>query len=432
MADNNELDFEEEQVTENQEPKVTVIQPNNNEVNEPVDEPVDESVDENGQIDEDEQTNKVEEPVVPKRNVEAPVKTDEKIVINGSLMESQAKQAFELLGGDPETVDTWEEIRDTLQEYARVYWHVSKPMNLELLCDKIIKSNGFTSSVVTYDTEIADNRTNILPLTISASATKYEYRNEDIVLSGDTHITNKKTPVIGKSVELKEMVLDSGSMQLEAVSGDIRLTNITSQGNVNRSSSGNAAFSINTNQNVKVSGCAFNSTGYNCLEIGLSTNYAPKKIVIENCNFEGTCSNNAISIFAQADGAEILVKDCHFKKVSNALRISNRTNTSATYKFVNCTFDEWEANPEYAGAIICQDYTFKPVSASNEANLFSQEKIKIEFVNCTHAGKKIKAANAAACSATKNVETQLIYVYRDADSKVLPFDENMYPALSFK
>lgn len=355
-------------------------------------------------------------------------------VINGKTLEEQAKAAFELLGGNPSEIDSWEEIRDSLFEYGRVKYHYSKPIVLEALVDRILKSGGIASASSefnkTYDGSIEDSRGELTTVEITSGTTAYNYSNADLVLTGSTPVNNLKTPVNAKSIELKNLTVESGSMQLTSPNGDVQLSSVKSTGTVNKSKSGNATFSINTNEEVKITDCSFEATGYNAVEIGLS-NTMPKKVVIENCTFKDF-SNNAISFFAQAEGAEITVKDCKFIKTSNPFRISNRTNTSATFNFVNCQFDEWDADPNYAGMLLIQDYTNKTVDAANTANLFAPEKIKINVINCYHAGKKIKPASLEACCATGNKDTQIIYGYRDADRKVMPFDATKYPSVTFK
>jgi hypothetical protein len=48
------------------------------------------------------------------------------------------------------------------------------------------------------------------------------------------------------------------------------------------------------------------------------------------------------------------------------------------------------------------------------------------MINCTHNGKPIVFENLADVAGTKNVDTQLIYVYNHVEGFV-EFDETRYP-----
>ena len=75
---------------------------------------------------------------------------------------------------------------------------------------------------------------------------------------------------------------------------------------------------------VSIKDCNFNQECYNVIEIGYNDGLGSlSNIDIENCKFNAKLINNAISIFNLGENAVINIKNCHFKDVSNCLRISN-------------------------------------------------------------------------------------------------------------
>ena len=272
------------------------------------------------------------------------------------------------------------------------------------------------------------NKSNVVPETIVSGTSVYNDSTADMVFNGGDTVS-EKTTVTAKSVEVQEMAAENASISFKATDGDVTISNFENSGTLPRSQS-NAQVSINTDEYVNISNCTFGENGYNSVEIGLS-NTSPKSVTIDNCNFNGTLSNNAILIFSHADDAIITISNCVFENVSNALRISNRTNTKGVFTFVNCTFNKWETGTAYAGPILCQDYTNTTAEAYAEANLFAPEKIKINFVNCIGPdGKKIDGDSDPATYSASGDDNQLVYIY--GMNSVLPYDSTRYPEISFK
>lgn len=183
--------------------------------------------------------------------------------------------------------------------------------------------------------------------------------------------------------------------------------------------------------NIIIENATFNNTGYNCLEIGLGGTILPNNVTIQNCNFSGTFSNNAISIFGTQNNAEINIIGCHFTSVSNVLRLSNRGNaTGVTVTFKDCIIEKWETNPNYAGMILCQDYT-STKSKVDTNNLFAPNKISITIIDCDGPNGAIYFDNDHPETVSGSKDTnQLIYVYRDkASPKLLDYDVEKYPTI---
>ena len=203
-----------------------------------------------------------------------------------------------------------------------------------------------------------------------------------------------------------------------------------------RKTYGNALFSINAdNGEVVVKDLKVGMNGYNGIEIGLNgTINPPSKIEIENCDFTGTLTNNGILVFGTADNAIVNIKNCHFAKASNIIRLSNRTNaTGVVVNIEDCVIDQWEeVQDQYAGFLILEDYTSTTEDEFLETNRFAPDKITITIKNLIYKGKKVMPAKLEDCIATFNKDTQLIYLCIDKAGYKLPeYVEEIYPTIKF-
>jgi hypothetical protein len=199
---------------------------------------------------------------------------------------------------------------------------------------------------------------------------------------------------------------------------------------------GNAIISANVNGEVYVKDCIFAKPGYNCFEIGLDTKVEPpSKITFENCEFYNELTNNAILVFATKDNATITLKNCKFESVSNALRVSNRTNAkNVTVNIIDCSVDKWESIPKYAGFLILEDYTSKNMAEFEEANRFGPDKLTINISNLVHNGKPVRPGGVEQVVNCNNAN-QVIYLYRDnlpADYRYPEYDPDIFPVINIK
>ena len=154
--------------------------------------------------------------------------------------------------------------------------------------------------------------------------------------------------------------------------------------------------------------------------------------MIDNVKFNSTLSNNAISIFATEDGSVITISNCTFTKCSNPVRLSNATGGKVTINLVNCEFTEWDDSNDWAGLLIMQDYTSKSVEAIQTNNLFGPDKVTINVINCTHAGKKITMPeDIATVCGTNDAATQLFYVWSNEEGLVA-YDADRYPVINIQ
>lgn len=251
---------------------------------------------------------------------------------------------------------------------------------------------------------------------------------KDYIISGNINTTAN---ISGKSIELNNVSITNDA-RLKLNANDIEIRDLNLNGDFPKAN-GNSVIQINNAEFILFKDMVFDSNNvYNGIEIGLSNTATRqvKNIIFENCKFKGKFANNAILIFATENNSVITLNNCHFDKVSNALRISNKTNSkNVVININNCTIDGWDSNPEYQGFIIFEDYTNKTEEEVNTNNLFAPEKIKVNINNLVYQGKKLVPTDMASVCGTAN-KNQIIYVYADAIG-LIAYDLNKYPNINF-
>lgn len=246
---------------------------------------------------------------------------------------------------------------------------------------------------------------------------------KDYVVVGDIAQTSSIT---AKSVTIKNSSI-SDNARLSINAGDIEVKGLAISGDFPKAQGGNAVVKINESDYIVFRDITFNSNDvYNGIEIGLNSSKLPKYVLFDNCKFEGTFTNNPIIVFGTADDAIINIQNCSFDKVSNILRLSNKANTKCVVNISNCSVNQLETNPEYTGAILCQDYTSKK-GEEVANNLFSPEKITINFKNFKVAGKELVMPT--------NVQDlfegpdKMVYLYNNTE-EVVPYEEGRFPKVN--
>lgn len=245
---------------------------------------------------------------------------------------------------------------------------------------------------------------------------------KDYVVVGNIAQTSSIT---AKSVTIKNSSI-SDNARLSINAGDVEVKGLAISGDFPKAQGGNAVVKINESDYIVFRDMTFNSNDvYNGIEIGLNSSKLPKYVLFDNCKFEGTFTNNPIIVFGTADDAIINIQNCSFDKVSNILRLSNKANTKCVVNISNCSVNQLDTNPEYTGAILCQDYTSKGEEVAN--NLFSPEKITINFKNFNVADKELVMPT--------NVQDlfegpdKMVYLYNDTE-EVVPYEEGRFPKVN--
>lgn len=275
-------------------------------------------------------------------------------------------------------------------------------------------------------------KTNTEVVSVDGSAGELKDSSKDYIVSGSI---NENAEIVGKSISLKSIkVSDNARLKLNA--GDVEAKDLNISGSFPKAN-GNTVISVNNAEFIVFKDMVFDASEvYNGIEIGLASNSVlPKNILFDNCKFQGEFSNNAILVFGTQDNAIITLNNCYFEKISNALRLSNKSNASGVVVNINnCTVDQWETRAPWQGFLICEDYTNKTEEEVNANNLFGDGKITVNFNNLVHAGVKINPADPASVCGTKN-ESQVVMVCQDASPEgdyCLSYDAAKFPVVSFK
>lgn len=277
-------------------------------------------------------------------------------------------------------------------------------------------------------------KTNTEVVSVDGSAGELKDSSKDYIVSGSI---NENAEIVGKSISLKSIkVSDNARLKLNA--GDVEAKDLNISGSFPKAN-GNTVISVNNAEFIVFKDMVFDASEvYNGIEIGLASNSVlPKNILFDNCKFQGEFSNNAILVFGTQDNAIITLNNCYFEKISNALRLSNKSNASGVVVNINnCTVDQWETRAPWQGFLICEDYTNKTEEEVNANNLFGDGKITVNFNNLVHAGVKINPADPASVCGTKN-ESQVVMVCQNAvagpeGDYCLSYDAAKFPVVSFK
>lgn len=277
-------------------------------------------------------------------------------------------------------------------------------------------------------------KTNTKVVSVDGSAGELKDSSKDYIVSGSI---NENAEIVGKSISLKSIkVSDNARLKLNA--GDVEAKDLNISGSFPKAN-GNTVISVNNAEFIVFKDMVFDASEvYNGIEIGLASNFVlPKNILFDNCKFQGEFSNNAILVFGTQDNAIITLNNCYFEKISNALRLSNKSNASGVVVNINnCTVDQWDTRAPWQGFLICEDYTNKTEEEVNANNLFGDGKITVNFNNLVHAGVKINPADPASVCGTKN-ESQVVIVCQDAvagpeGDYCLSYDAAKFPVVSFK
>lgn len=335
----------------------------------------------------------------------------------------------------PFNINTPKDVRPTVQEAGQ-----SGPEANQIAYVSDVAGLSNTLEALNATVQILQSKVDVLTKTntevvsIDSSAGELKDSSKDYIVSGSI---NENAEIVGKSISLKSIkVSDNARLKLNA--GDVEAKDLNISGSFPKAN-GNTVISVNNAEFIVFKDMVFDASEvYNGIEIGLASNSVlPKNILFDNCKFQGEFSNNAILVFGTQDNAIITLNNCYFEKISNTLRLSNKSNASGVVVNINnCTVDQWETRAPWQGFLICEDYTNKTEEEVNANNLFGDGKITVNFNNLVHAGVKINPADPASVCGTKN-ESQVVTVCQDAvagpeGDYCLSYDAAKFPVVSFK
>ena len=270
-------------------------------------------------------------------------------------------------------------------------------------------------------------KTNTEPVAAeAANALNLTDATKDYVVSGDIA---KAAAISGKTVTLKDVSVNDATLALNAEK-DVELKSVNLTG-AYPSDKGKVIKNDNA-EYVTVKDSTFDaSAAYNMIEIGLDGTALPKGVLIENCKFTGNYTNNAILVFGTQDNAVININNCYFEHVSNVLRLSNKTNAkNVTVNITNCKCDHWDTNPQWAGLLICQDYTSGSTAKAEENNLFAPDKITINVSNLITPDGTLLAAPKDMATIAGSFDDKQVFYLSDNYRGSVAYDAAKYPAIN--
>ena len=217
-------------------------------------------------------------------------------------------------------------------------------------------------------------------------------------ISGFTYTSGTMT-INAENVTVENVTFGDGAILTVNTSGKFTLKNCTFNGK----SFVRTPVTLNVGS-AEVTSNTFNGTQkngtpsyYNAIEFAVSSGNKLAEAILSNNTFEAPIQNNYFSTYYYADQAVITAENNVIKianRESNAIRISNVTNSNVTFKLNNNSYEFSDASgsSEYEGFILLQDF-----SKSDAVQDFS--KVTIEINGLT--------APADA--------TRLFYVYDDQE-----------------
>lgn len=277
------------------------------------------------------------------------------------------------------------------------------------------------------DKVAALEKTNTEPVAAeAANALNLTDATKDYIVSGDIA---KAAAISGKTVTLKDVSVNDATLALNAEK-DVELKSVNLTGTY-PSDKGKVIKNDNA-EYVTVKDSTFDaSAAYNMIEIGLDGTALPKGVLIENCKFTGNYANNAILVFGTQDNAVININNCYFEHVSNVLRLSNKTNAkNVTVNITNCKCDHWDTNPQWAGLLICQDYTSGSTAKAEENNLFAPDKITINVSNLITPDGTLLAAPEDMATIAGSFDDKQVFYLSDNYRGSVAYDAAKYPAIN--
>lgn len=169
-----------------------------------------------------------------------------------------------------------------------------------------------------------------------------------------------------------------------------------------------------------------NADGYNPIEINLR-NVVSKNVTVKNCKF-AKFTNNAISVFGMAEGGVLNIENNTFTlgKTSEAVRISNKTNTKFTINVKDCSYTyPTDAAGQGVGFFLFEDHTSKTAEEANAAMQFKNLKVNVD--NVTFEGAKVTELNLF--SGARNQFACMCY---DNLPGLVVTDATHFPTFNFK
>ena len=257
-----------------------------------------------------------------------------------------------------------------------------------------------------------------------ASGADLSKKDVIVDLNGETMDSN--IALNAHSVAVENGTVDASQLTAKAEEG-VTLRNVKLTGSFPKATS-NARVIVETAGDVVVDGLDYTGAtdGYNPIEINLR-NVVSKNVTVKNCKF-AKFTNNAMTVFGMAEGGVLNIENCTFDlaKTSEAVRISNKTNTKFTVNVKDCSYTyPSDAAGQWVGFFLFEDYTSATEDEANAAMQFKNLTVNVD--NVTFEGAKVTELNLL--SGARNQFACMCY---DKLPSLVVTDATHFPTFNFK
>lgn len=361
--------------------------------------------------------------------VKKPIPTEDSKFSVNSKDYKYLSMSYVLVPKDKETVDIAFDYTLTNRTFTNVPVQRNYRTNIfgSLLTNtadfNVVIAPGFNNPDNNYEVLNAKGVSQLKDLLASGA----DLSKKDVIVDLNGETMDSNIALNAHSVAVENGTVDASRLSAKAEEGvtlrNVKLTGSFPQNKIN----GNARVIVETAGDVVVDGLDYTGAtdGYNPLEINLN-NVVSKNVTVKNCKFAKLFTNNAISVFGMAEGGVLNIEKNIFdlSKKSDAVRISNKTNTKFTINVKDCSYTyPTDAAGQGVGFFLFEDHTSKTAEEANAAMQFKNLKVNVD--NVTFEGAKVTKLNLFT-----GARNQFACMYYDKSGYVV--DATHFPTFNFK
>ena len=324
--------------------------------------------------------------------VKKPIPTEDSKFSVNSKDYKYLSMSYVLVPKDKETVDIAFDYTLTNRTFTNVPVQRNYRTNIygSLLTNtadfNVVIAPGFNNPDNNYEVLNAKGVSQLKDLLASGA----DLSKKDVIVDLNGETMDSNIALNAHSVAVENGTVDASQLTAKAEEG-VTLRNVKLAGSFTTS---NARVIVETAGDVVVDGLDYTGAtdGYNPIEINLR-NVVSKNVTVKNCKF-AKFTNNAISVFGMAEGGVLNIENNTFTlgKTSEAVRISNKTNTKFTINVKDCSYTyPTDAAGQWVGFFLFEDYTSATAEEANAAMQFKNLKVNVD--NVTFEGAKVTELN---------------------------------------
>ena len=373
---------------------------------------------------------KVSDPVTA-TFVKKPIPTEDSKFSVNSKDYKYLSMSYVLVPKDKETVDIAFDYTLTNRTFTNVPVQRNYRTNIygSLLTNtanfNVVIAPGFNDPDNNYEVLNAKGVSQLKDLLASGA----DLSKKDVIVDLNGETMDSKIALNAHSVAVENGTVDASQLTAKAKEG-VTLRNVKLTGSFPKNKiNGNARVIVETAGDVVVDGLDYTGAtdGYNPLEINLN-NVVSKNVTVKNCKFAKLFTNNAISVFGMAEGGVLNIEKNIFdlSKKSDAVRISNKTNTKFTVNVKDCSYTyPTDAAGQWVGFFMFEDYTSATAEEANAAMQFKNLTVNVD--NVTFDGAKVTELNLLT-----GARNQFACMCYDKLPSLVVTDATHFPTFNFK